>query len=287
MSNGYHSLGNEIVSGSVPVAASSDRVLQFQESNLQTFPPNDTRGKLVGSFQPPGDADDSFSKPGSGSQAGLGGSPAPSGWQSYFSVVSYRPYFNVDTSEVVERIRDSLFPFKGDFVEKTSHNPDMYGPFWICSTLVFVTAALGNFAAYLSTNADSWHYDVNKVSWAAFMFYGYVGVIPLGLYFLLKYLGVVSGLVQLWCLYGYSLFVFIPASFLCVVPWDIMRWVVVGVAGVMSAGFLAINIRTHIKTASERWFLIVTSSAAIQLGLALVLKLYFFTYFYHDSIVHV
>ena len=87
-----------------------------------------------------------------------------------------------------------------------------YGPFWICSTLVFVTAALGNFAAYLSTNSASWHYDVNKVSWAAFMFYGYVGVIPLGLYFLLKYLGVVSGLVQLWCLYGYSLFVFIPAS---------------------------------------------------------------------------
>lgn len=83
--------------------------------------------------------------------------------------------------------------------------------------MVFVTAALGNFAAYLSSHKseggkDSWHYDVNKVSWAAFIFYGYVGVIPLGLYFLLKYLGVVSGLVQLWCLYGYSLFVFIPAS---------------------------------------------------------------------------
>ncbi len=92
-----------------------------------------------------------------------------------------------------------------------------YGPFWICSTLVFVTAALGNFAAYLAhkTSAgggEAWHYDINKVTYAAIMFYGYVGVIPLGLYFLLKYLGVVSGLIQLWCLYGYSLFVFIPAS---------------------------------------------------------------------------
>jgi len=92
-----------------------------------------------------------------------------------------------------------------------------YGPFWICSTLVFVTAALGNFAAYLAhkTSAgggEAWHYDINKVTYAAIMFYGYVGVIPLGLYFLLKYLGVTSGLVQLWCLYGYSLFVFIPAS---------------------------------------------------------------------------
>ncbi len=68
---------------------------------------------------------DSFSKPGSGGQGGSGESSAPSGWQSYFSVVSYRPYFNVDTSDVLERVRDSLFPFKGDFVEKTSHNPDM------------------------------------------------------------------------------------------------------------------------------------------------------------------
>lgn len=65
-----------------------------------------------------------------------------------------------------------------------------------------------------------------------------------------------------------------------------MRWVVVGVAAIMSAAFLAINIRTHIKTASERWFLIVTGAALLQLALALVLKLYFFTYFYHDTLVH-
>lgn len=68
---------------------------------------------------------DSFSNPGSGSQGGANGSSTGSGWQSYFNAVSYRPYFNVDTADVVERIRDSLFPFKGDFVEKTSHNPDM------------------------------------------------------------------------------------------------------------------------------------------------------------------
>lgn len=85
---------------------------------------------------------------------------------------------------------------------------------------------------------------------------------------------------------SFFIFSLVDCQFLCVVPWDIMRWAVVGVAAIMSAGFLAINIRTHIKTASERWFLIVTSSAVLQLGLALVLKLYFFTYFYHDSLVH-
>lgn len=91
-----------------------------------------------------------------------------------------------------------------------------YGPFWICSTLVFVTASLGNLAAYLSykskTTGGHWHYDINLMSSAALVFYGYVGLVPLALYFLLRYLGVTSGVFQLWCLYGYSLFVFIPAS---------------------------------------------------------------------------
>lgn len=54
-----------------------------------------------------------------------------------FSVVSYRPYFNVDTSDVLDRIKDSLFPFRGDFVEKTSHNPDMF----VLETTVHLTLA--------------------------------------------------------------------------------------------------------------------------------------------------
>jgi hypothetical protein len=64
---------------------------------------------------------DSFSKPLSGeSQEG-----ETKGWQGFFSVTRFAPYFNVDTSDVLERIRDSLLPYKGDFVEKTGHNPDM------------------------------------------------------------------------------------------------------------------------------------------------------------------
>ncbi|EFJ10174.1 hypothetical protein SELMODRAFT_447419 [Selaginella moellendorffii] len=271
--SGYSTIGGD-VSGSVPAAAGADHVaLQFQDSNLQTFPPTDARGKLTGSSKPPRDADDTFSRP---------AEPEQFGWHGYFNLLSYRPYFNVDTSDVVQRVGDSLVPFKGDFVEKTATNPDMYGPFWICTTLIFVTAALGNFAAYLAHKTSSagdtnWHYDINKVSWSAGLFYGYVGLLPLGLYFVLKYLGVATGLVQLWCLYGYSLFIFIPTSFLSVVPVEKFKWAVVAAAAGLSATFLALNLRTHIKTASERWFLIVCGCFVLQLGLGLLMKLYFFT----------
>lgn len=64
---------------------------------------------------------------------------------------------------------------------------------------------------------------------------------------------------------------------LSVVPIEIFRWVIAGVAGFMSACFVALNLRTHIKSAGERWFLIVAGIFLLQLGLAVILKLYFFT----------
>lgn len=65
---------------------------------------------------------DTFSRP--------GGSSSPddsqnNGWFRMFTVEAYKPYFDVDTSDVLERIRESLFPFKGSFQEKTAENPDL------------------------------------------------------------------------------------------------------------------------------------------------------------------
>ncbi|XP_031498350.1 uncharacterized protein LOC116262945 isoform X2 [Nymphaea colorata] len=250
--------------------------LKFPASNLQTFPPSGDQGKISATYKPPHDADDTFSKPAPGSGSG---ETQQAGWFQFFTVSSYKPYFDVDTSDVLERIRDSLFPFKGDFSEKTANNPDLYGPFWICSTLIFVAAAIGTFVTYVAHKLDKkeWNYDIHLVTWSAGLFYGYVGVVPVGLYLILKYFSVPSGLVQLWCLYGYSLFVFIPASCLSIIPIEIFRWLIAGGAGFMSASFVALNLRTHIKSAGERWFLIVAGIFLLQLGLAAVLKLYLFT----------
>lgn len=88
-----------------------------------------------------------------------------------------------------------------------------YGPFWICTTLIFVAASIGTFVTYIAhkLKKKEWDYDINLVTWSAGVFYGYVTVVPLALYVVLKYFSAPSGLVQLFCLYGYSLFVFIPA----------------------------------------------------------------------------
>ncbi|GMG99714.1 hypothetical protein Nepgr_001554 [Nepenthes gracilis] len=251
MSGNYTSIDNQKVSGSVPAASDPGHVtVKFADSNLQTFPPSQAQGKISGS-RPPRDADDTFSKPASGSD-----DPPSGGWFSAFSVGAYKPYFDVDTSDVLERIKESLFPFKGSFTEMISNNPDLM---W--SVL----------------QDKEWNYDINLLTWSAGLFYGYVTIVPLGLYIVLKYFSAPSGLVQLFCLYGYSLFVFIPALCLSVVPLEVFRWAVAGVAGFMSATFVALNLRAHIVSAGERWFLIVAAIFLLQVALAIVLKIYLFT----------
>ncbi|MQM04472.1 hypothetical protein Taro_037269 [Colocasia esculenta] len=277
-SGGYTSIDDQKISGSVPAVTSGTdhAAVKFTDSNLQTFPPSSAQGKISGTFRPPLDADDTFSKPASGSSSE---GPQTGSWMRAFTVGTYKPYFDVDTSDVLERIKDSLFPFKGNFTEKTGNNPDLYGPFWICTTLIFVAAAIGTFVTYLAHKLQKkeWDYDINLVTWSAGLFYGYVTIVPIGLYVILKYFSAPSGLVQLLCLYGYSLFVFIPASCLSIVPVEIFRWVVAGVAGFMSATFVALNLRTHIQSAGERWLLIVAGIFLLQVALAIVLKLYLFT----------
>ncbi|WOL15374.1 hypothetical protein Cni_G24155 [Canna indica] len=96
--------------------------IKFTESNLQTFPPSsESQGKISANVRPPSDANDSFSKPARGNSD----EPQPTGWMHAFTVGAYKPYFDVDTSDVLERIRDSLFSFRGTFTEKTSDNPDL------------------------------------------------------------------------------------------------------------------------------------------------------------------
>ncbi|GFP86354.1 protein yipf1 homolog, partial [Phtheirospermum japonicum] len=167
-------------------------------ANLQIFPPNSQGYQTLGT---PSDG---------------GGQQPTNNWKGLFSISSYTQYFNVDTDIVLNRLISSLYPTTGDFVSKIDANPDLYGLVWISTTLVFVIASLGNCATYLmqkkGDQSSSWTFDVNYVNVAAGSIYGYALIVPLGYYFLLQYLGSSASLVRLWCLWGYSLFIFILTS---------------------------------------------------------------------------
>ncbi|KAJ6311809.1 hypothetical protein OIU77_013540 [Salix suchowensis] len=75
-------------------------------------------------------------------------------------------------------------------------------------------------------------------------------------------------------MWGYSLFIFIPSSFLLVIPIEVLRWIIVLAAGIDSGMFVASNL----KTLDEGNDLAITVVAAflLQLALAIFFKAWFF-----------
>lgn len=133
---------------------------------------------------------------------------------SVFSLRRHRSHFNVDTADVLSRMRDSIVCiFRPDFLQRVGSSPDLYGPFWIATTLVFLSAVAGNVAAWASwrrihgggsgggssktpspspspSSADhpsAWLYDVDKVGYSAALFYGYVAVVGGALFATLRF----------------------------------------------------------------------------------------------------
>lgn len=59
-------------------------------------------------------------------------------------------YFNVELMDVLERLKGASIPFNKSFYQTAEKNPDLYGPLWIYTTLVFVVTVSANISGYLS-----------------------------------------------------------------------------------------------------------------------------------------
>ncbi|XP_006875228.1 PREDICTED: protein YIPF2 [Chrysochloris asiatica] len=153
----------------------------------------------------------------------------------FWTFAYYQSFFDVDTSQVLDRIKGSLLPWPGhNFVRHRLRNrPDLYGPFWICATLAFVLAITGNLTLVLAQRRDpTIHYSpqFHKVTVASVTIYCYAGLVPLALWGFLQWrkgirerMGPYTFL-ETVCVYGYSLFVFIPTVILWLIPVPWLQW---------------------------------------------------------------
>lgn len=64
-----------------------------------------------------------------------------------------KQYFNVTTADVRSRLLHSLIPFNPKFYDISEKTPDLYGPFWIYTSLIFIIAAAGSLAKYLNNDS--------------------------------------------------------------------------------------------------------------------------------------
>lgn len=209
------------------------------------------------------------------------------GSSSFWQFSYYQSFFDIDTEHVVQRIMWSMVPLPGraTFLDRQIRpKPDMYGPFWIATTLVFSTAICANIANYL-TNAgrdSKWTYDFHKVSLAATAIYSYTFLLPVLLWGLMWYRQSSNrySLLEILCVYGYSLAIYVPISVLWIIQVSWFQWILVIVGAILSGTVLIQTFWPIFKEDNKK-------IAAVVLCLILVfhtlLAVGFVTYFFHSS----
>ncbi|XP_027049148.1 protein YIPF1-like [Pocillopora damicornis] len=194
----------------------------------------------------------------------------------------YQTFFDVDTYQVLRRIIGSMVPVykKNYLVSFIRPNPDLYGPFWVCATLVFTTAISGNLASYLINSGDhEWVYDFHKVTLAAAAIYTYAFLVPTALWGVLLWRRSNAGysFLEILCVYGYSLSIYVPISVLWVVPLEWLRWLLVMIAMILSGAVLLLTFWPAVEDDDKKVAGILLAVIFLLHGLLAVgFKLYFF-----------
>lgn len=209
--------------------------------------------------------------------------------KSFWTLEYYQKFFDVDTKDVTERILASVTPKRTTSLKQhLQKKPDLYGPFWISVTLIFTIAISGNIANYFQhVNAQyHWQYDFHLVSYAATTICLYVTLVPMILWALLKWSSDVNDLdgledaappsaLELICLYGYSLFVYIPVSILWTIQVNLLQWTLVLVAACLSGSVIFLTLLPSLKLSRHR-LLLTVGIISLHLLLTVGFKMYFF-----------
>lgn len=194
-------------------------------------------------------------------------------WQIEF----YQQFFRVDSSEVGWRCLRSMWPFKVDFINFVSTNPDFYGPLWITTTLIFMMAACANFADYLY-NTDGWKYDFVKLTVGTGIIYGFTFGIPFLFWLYFKWVDFNISLIEILCIYGYSLFIYIPVSIVCITPFNPVQWAAISIGCLISTLFLVVNMWNPLKTKVAHAIPLMAVMALLHVGIGITFMLYYFQF---------
>lgn len=203
----------------------------------------------------------------------------------------YKELFDVDTHMVLNRIKGSVIPWpSSDFSRNyIGGKPDLYGPFWICATLVMTIAICGNLTTFFShINDQSYHYapQFSLLTVAVLIVYGYTFVIPIliRLVFFIAKVSTNSSYLDILCVYGYSTFIFIPLCFLLLIPnftdsnLCLVHWILVALTVCLSGAVIMMSLWPSLHNENRKLGLVLLICVfALHFAFALSFKLYFFS----------
>ena len=194
-----------------------------------------------------------------------------------------RPYFKVTFNDVKTRIIKSFLPINNSFFDIAIENPDLYGPFWIYTTLIYVIAAGGALSYYFTNSVNNYFQAFVPVAGSILYCFGFG--FPLVMWLYMKIFKIEMKYVSLICLYGYSLTCFIPVLIICASGFAWVQWILLIYGICNSTTFVLINIWNYIRTIDEKKkYTFLGIFCAGQFILFLILKFYFFGSFNNKNL---
>jgi protein YIPF1/2 len=103
-----------------------------------------------------------------------------------------RPYFDVPTKTILTRLGLSFVPFNKKFVTNYTQKPDLYGPFWVLTTLIATLFISSNMYCYMTwpeEKGEALSVSFKTIPIAASIIYGFGIGLPLGFRLLLNLYG--------------------------------------------------------------------------------------------------
>ena len=192
---------------------------------------------------------------------------------------SFGKYFDVELNDIKQKLKGSLIPFNKSFYQSIETNSDLYGPFWIFTTIIFLIALIGNISSYMhSEDKEKFVYDYNHVPHAIFIIYGFGFGAPFTLWLIMKFLFKIDiDLITNICIYGYSYTILIPILLICIIPFKLISTLALLYFLIHSCTFLFYNMYLVIQQKAQKSkYVVLGLLGGIQLLLFFFLKFHFF-----------
>ena len=166
----------------------------------------------------------------------------PSGLCSCFSLAYWQQYFTIEQSDLTRRIVSSLDPRKTqEFIESVERQPDLFGPFWICSSVVFLSVICSSLSfiadrLFFSGPKNKIEYNHANFGFLVSTVYGFLLAVPAALTLGLKLVDVETSFVKVGlshknvCFYGYSFMSFVIVACFVWYPSLTVRIICMGLA---------------------------------------------------------
>ena len=169
---------------------------------------------------------------------------------SILTVEYWAGYFDVTQEEIINKVKAGINPATNDFQELIDHKVDLYGPFWISTTLIFAMIVMPRLLQVLLFQSVS--FDVGKIGFGFTLIYGGIAAFTFILFGISKFMGLPCQVFKSAAIYGYSYVVFLLVAASSIVPGSILHFVMCSAAGLHSLLFLLRNFKPALDKAEKQ-----------------------------------